>query len=144
MFKFSGSHPFDVLFSRLSDNGAGGGGLVLPGGREDTNGLVVAGETVDTGLDENEAELGVAVLAVALEVLADGDGLNMPMSISSSLQHSGTAHLLDQHVQILRNIGSEACNVSLCQSKPYRGIIRNKDCFQDISYAPCASPSLMV
>jgi hypothetical protein len=30
---------------------------------------------VDTGLDENEAELGVLVLAVALKVLADGDGL---------------------------------------------------------------------
>lgn len=30
---------------------------------------------MDTGLDENEAELGVLVLAVALEVLADGDSL---------------------------------------------------------------------
>jgi hypothetical protein len=30
---------------------------------------------VDTGLDENEAELGVLVLAVALEVLADGNSL---------------------------------------------------------------------
>lgn len=30
---------------------------------------------MDTGLDENEAELGVPVLAVPLEVLADGDGL---------------------------------------------------------------------
>ena len=30
---------------------------------------------MDTGLDENQAELGVLVLAVALEVLADGDGL---------------------------------------------------------------------
>lgn len=30
---------------------------------------------MDTGLDENEAVLGVLVLAVALEVLADGDGL---------------------------------------------------------------------
>jgi hypothetical protein len=59
----------------LSNHGAGGGGLVLPGGREDTDGLVVAGQTVNTGLDENEAELAVLVLAVALEVLADGDGL---------------------------------------------------------------------
>jgi hypothetical protein len=31
---------------------------------------------VDTGLNENEAELAVLVLAVALKVLADGDGLN--------------------------------------------------------------------
>jgi len=30
---------------------------------------------VDTRLDENEAELSVLVLAVALEVLADGDSL---------------------------------------------------------------------
>lgn len=30
---------------------------------------------MDAGLDENEAVLGVLVLAVALEVLADGDGL---------------------------------------------------------------------
>lgn len=30
---------------------------------------------MDTGLDENQAELGVLVLAVALEVLADGDSL---------------------------------------------------------------------
>jgi len=29
---------------------------------------------VDTGLDENEAELGVLVLAVSLEMLADGNG----------------------------------------------------------------------
>ena len=30
---------------------------------------------MDTGLDENQAELGVLVLAVALEVLADSNGL---------------------------------------------------------------------
>lgn len=30
---------------------------------------------MDTGLNENEAELGVLVLSVALEVLPDGDGL---------------------------------------------------------------------
>ena len=59
----------------LCDNGAGGGGLVLPGRRKDTDGLVVAGKTVDTGLDENETELGVLVLAVALKVLADSDSL---------------------------------------------------------------------
>lgn len=62
---------------RLGDEGGGGGGLVAPGGGQDTDGLVVAGQTVDTGLDQNQAELGVLVLAVALEVLADGDGLNI-------------------------------------------------------------------
>lgn len=30
---------------------------------------------MNAGLDENQAELAVLVLAVALEVLADGDGL---------------------------------------------------------------------
>ena len=60
---------------RLCDKGGSGGALVAPGGGEDTDGLVVAGQTVDTGLDQNEAELGVLVLAVALEVLADSDGL---------------------------------------------------------------------
>ena len=30
---------------------------------------------MDTGLDENETELGVLVLAVALKMLADLDGL---------------------------------------------------------------------
>lgn len=30
---------------------------------------------MDTGLDQNEAELGVLVLAVALKVLADSDSL---------------------------------------------------------------------
>lgn len=59
----------------LRDHSAGGGGLVFPGRGKDADGLVVAGETVDTGLDENEAELGVSVLAVALKMLADGNGL---------------------------------------------------------------------
>jgi hypothetical protein len=30
---------------------------------------------VDTGLDENQSELGVLVLAVSLEMLADSNGL---------------------------------------------------------------------
>ena len=59
----------------LSDNGAGGGALVSPGRRQDADGLVVAGETVDARLDQNQAELGVLVLPVALEVLADSNGL---------------------------------------------------------------------
>lgn len=59
----------------LCDNGAGSRALVLPGRGQDTNGLVVARQAVDTRLDENEAELAILVLAVALEVLADGDSL---------------------------------------------------------------------
>ena len=64
------------VFPALCDNGAGGSGLVLPRGGQDTDGLIVAGQTVDSRLDQDQAELGVLVLAVALEVLADSDGLN--------------------------------------------------------------------
>jgi len=53
---------------------------------------------VDSGLDQNEAELGVLVLAVALKVLADSDSL------------------LDQHVQVLRNIGGEAAGLEDSQN----------------------------
>ena len=38
-------------------------------------GLIVAGEAVDTGFDEDKAELRVLVLAVGLEVFADCNGL---------------------------------------------------------------------
>lgn len=61
--------------ANLSNESAGGGTLVPPGRGKDTDGLVVARQTVDTGLDENEAELAVLVLAITLEVLADRDGL---------------------------------------------------------------------
>lgn len=61
----------------LCDHGAGSGALVSPGWWENTNSLVVTGETVDTGFNENQAELGVLVLAVTLEMLADSDGLNL-------------------------------------------------------------------
>jgi hypothetical protein len=74
---------------RLSDHGGSGGGLVLPVGRELTSGLVVTGKTVDTGLDKNQTELGVLVLAVTLKMLANGNSL------------------LDELVQILRDLRSE-------------------------------------
>ena len=40
---------------------------------------------MDAGLDENEAELRVLVFAVALEMLADGDGLVFISAIFSPL-----------------------------------------------------------
>lgn len=46
---------------------------------------------MDPGLDENQAELGVAVLAVRLEVLADGD------------------RLFDEVPEVLRDGRSESC-----------------------------------
>src|SRR5690554_4172568 len=64
--------------------------ILFPGRRELTSGLVVAGKTMDTGLDQNEAELAIAILAVALQVLADGDGL------------------LDQVVEVLGDLGGKA------------------------------------
>lgn len=73
------------MASRLGDKGAGSGGLVTPGGGQDTDGLVVPGQTVDTRLNENEAELAVLVLAVALKVLADGDGLQQ--SVSANIEY---------------------------------------------------------
>lgn len=100
---------------RLCDHGAGGGGLVLPGRRQDTDGLVVTGETVDTRLDENEAELGVLVLAVALKMLADGDGLTIVLieaKEEAGCDGSGKLYLLDQHVQILGHLRSEACHLN--------------------------------
>lgn len=45
---------------------------------------------MDAGLDQNQTELAVRVLAVPLQVLADGDGL------------------LDQVVQILWDVGLQA------------------------------------
>lgn len=78
--------------TRLRHKGRSSGALVLPGGRKNTSGLVVTAETVDSRLDEtgrwsvvdhiyrrncyaHETELGVLVLAVLLQVLADSDTL---------------------------------------------------------------------
>ena len=37
--------------------------------------LIVTGEAMNTGLDQDQTELGVLVLPVGLEVLADSNGL---------------------------------------------------------------------
>lgn len=65
--------------------------LVSPGGGEGLGGLEVARKTVDTGLNETEAVLGIEVLAVDVQVLTDGHGL------------------LDQVVKILGDGGSKSC-----------------------------------
>ena len=39
---------------------------------------------MDAGFDEDEAEFGVLVFAVALEVLADGDGLVMEIKVNAN------------------------------------------------------------
>ena len=56
----------------------------------DDLGLVVPGQPVDPGLDENEAELGVLVFAAPLQVLADGDGF------------------LDEEVDVLWKVGGKS------------------------------------
>jgi len=74
---------------------------------------------VDTGLDENEAELAVLVLAVALEVLADGDGLGIMLAHVSpkfSFQDNCKAvppYLLDEHEKVLGESRSEAFKITL-------------------------------
>lgn len=73
----------------LSHESGSGSGLVLEVGGNGPDSPVVTREPVHTRLDENQTELGVHVLPVALEVLADADGL------------------LDQVVQVLGNGGSK-------------------------------------
>jgi len=48
---------------------------------------------VDTGLDQNQAELGVLVLAVALEVLADSDGLVVTLVRSAPGRATDVMHI---------------------------------------------------
>lgn len=84
------------IHSCLGDESARCGALVAPRGSNDTRGLVVASKAVNAGLDKtvdftdvsartqtvktgkrniHQAELGIAVLAVALQMLAHGNGL---------------------------------------------------------------------
>ena len=71
--------------------------LVLPGSGEGLDTTVVARQAVDTALDQDQAELGVLVVAVALQVLVHGDGL------------------LDQVVQILRDLGGQTSDLQDAQ-----------------------------
>lgn len=73
----------------LVDQSRGSGRLVLPVRGQHGDGSVVSSQSVDSGLDQNQSELGVLVLSVSLQVLSDG--------------HS----LLDQEVQVLRNVRSQ-------------------------------------
>ena len=51
------------------------GNELSPSRRQNTNSLVVTRQAVNPRLNENEAELAVLVLAVALKVLSHGDSL---------------------------------------------------------------------
>jgi len=83
---------------RLGDEGGGGGGLVLEVGGDLLGGLVVPGESVDSGLDENESELGVLVLPALLEMLSDVDGL------------------LDEEVEVLWDLWGESVSLEDSQN----------------------------
>ena len=63
------------------------------------NYLVVTSQTVNTRLDENESVLAVTVLAGALKMLADVDSL------------------LDEMVQILRDLGSHSLKENMIQKQ---------------------------
>ena len=75
---------------RLSNHGGSGGRLIPPVSGKLTGGPVVSGQTVDSGFNQNQTELGVLILTVTLQMLAH---LN---------------RLLDKHVQILGNFGGKA------------------------------------
>ena len=73
------------------------GGLVLEGGRQGLHTLVVPGEAVNAALNQNQAELGILVLAIPVQVLADGHCL------------------LDEVVHILRQGGCQAIRLQDAQ-----------------------------
>jgi hypothetical protein len=79
------------MFSfNLSHHGTGSGRLILPVSRELSGGSVVTSQAVDPRFDQNQSELGVLILAVAIQMLTD---LNS---------------LLDKHVKILGDLGGKS------------------------------------
>lgn len=94
--------------NKLCDHGACGCALILPVRLQDADGLVVSAETMDSGFNENESEFSVLVLSVALEVLADGNGLTKQSAMQRiSLMSFFHTYLLDQHVKVLGDFGCE-------------------------------------
>lgn len=82
--------PKNIYYTeQLVDQSRSGGRLVLPVWWQDSNGSVVSSQSVDSGLDQNQSELGVLVLSVSLQVLSDRDSL------------------LDQEVQVLWDLRSQ-------------------------------------
>jgi len=60
---------------RLGDQSRCSGGFVSPVGWENLCSLVISNQSVDSGLDQNESELGVFILAELLQMLSDDDSL---------------------------------------------------------------------
>ena len=85
------------------------GRLVLPASRELLASAVVSGESVDSALNKDEVKLGVLVLSVLLEMLADGHGL------------------LDQVVQVLGELGSHTLGLQDSQNLGTRDALQLGD-----------------
>jgi hypothetical protein len=70
---------------------------------------------MDAGLDENQTEFTIFVLAVALEVLADGDSLTnfvskgLDLGALSYWEDDMTTYLLDQEIEVLRDFWGKTC-----------------------------------
>ena len=64
--------------------------FIFPGGWQHTLCFVVTGQSVDTGFNQNQTELGILVLAVTLEMFTDGNSL------------------LDQEIEIFGQLGSQS------------------------------------
>lgn len=71
---------------------------ILPVSRNTLGSFVVPSETMDTALDKNEAELGVLILTVPVEMLTNGDGL------------------LNKHVQVLWELRGKTLRLENAQN----------------------------
>ena len=73
---------------------------------------------MDAGFDENKAEFGIFVLSVALEMLANSDSLSLINHLPSSWANGERlkSYLLDQHVEVLGYLWSEACYIEITPS----------------------------
>lgn len=64
---------------------------------------------MDSGFDENEAELGVLVLSVALKMLSDSDSLHDGSATDKmGIWNADVTDLLDQHVEIFWDFGCKS------------------------------------
>lgn len=112
------------FYPNLSHHRARSRTLVSPGRRQNTYRFVVSRKAVDAGFDEDETEFRVLVFAVALEMLADGDGLTFVSARSPLLNrgikrewdNGGQRYLLDQHVQVLWDLWCKACHEEITPS----------------------------
>lgn len=75
---------------------------------------------MDTRFDENQAEFRVFIFSVTFEVLSNSnsltDGDSLAIAKITSLVNINANYLLDQHVQVLRDVGCEACEGKITPS----------------------------